>query len=47
MLGLEIGGANDGSRDTPGPVGPVRIYDRALTAGEVTQNYNANINRFN
>ena len=47
VLGLEIGGANDGSRDTPGPVGPVRIYDRALTAGEVTQNYNANINRFN
>ena len=47
VLGLEIGGANDGSRDTPGPVGPVRIYDRVLTATEVQQNYNANINRFN
>ena len=46
VLGLEIGGANDGSRDTPGPVGPVRIYDRVLTAGEVAQNHQAQINRF-
>ena len=46
VLGLEIGGANDGSRDTPGPVGPVRIYDRALTAGEVMQNYSAGKGRF-
>ena len=41
VLGLEIGGANDGTRDTPGPLGPVRIYNRALTAGEVSQNYTA------
>ena len=46
VLGLEIGGANDGSRDTPGPVGPVRIYDRVLTAGEVAQNYGAEKGRF-
>ncbi len=46
VLGLEIGGANDGSRDTPGPVGPVRIYDRALTAEEIMQNYSAGKGRF-
>ena len=46
VLGLEIGGANDGSRDTPGPVGPVRIYNKALTADEVSQNYNAQKSRF-
>ena len=30
-----------------GQVGSVLVYDRALTAGEVAQNYNANVNRFN
>ena len=46
VLGLEIGGANDGSRNTPGPVGPVRIYNKALSASEIIQNYNALKNRF-
>lgn len=44
--GLGIGGANDGSRDTPGPVGPIRIYNRVLTAEEVQQNYKAQKSRF-
>ena len=44
--GLEIGGANDGTRDTPGPVGPVRIYNRVLTADEVQQNFNSQKSRF-
>jgi hypothetical protein len=29
-----------------GKVGPLRVYNRALTAAEVTQNYNAQVSRF-
>jgi hypothetical protein len=46
VQGLTIGAANDSSRATPGPVGPIRIYNRALSAAEVLQNYNATKTRF-
>jgi hypothetical protein len=46
VVGLGIGGANDGSRNTAGSLGLVRIYNRALTAAEVLQNYNATKGRF-
>jgi hypothetical protein len=46
VQGLTIGAAHDLSVPTPGPVGPVRIYDRALTADEVSQNFNAQRSRF-
>jgi hypothetical protein len=46
VQGLTIGAANDLSRGTPGPVGPVRIYNRALTAQEIAQNFNAQRSRF-
>jgi hypothetical protein len=46
VQGLTIGADNTNQRDTPGPVGPIRIYDRALTADEVLQNYNAQKARF-
>ena len=36
-----------GSLPFNGKMGPLRTYNRALTAAEVAQNYNANINRFN
>ena len=46
VQGLTIGADNTNQRDTPGPVGPIRIYDRALTAEEVLQNFNAQKARF-
>lgn len=46
VQGLTIGAANDTSRATPGPVGPVRIYDRALTPEEVAQNFEAQKSKF-
>jgi hypothetical protein len=46
VQGLTIGAAHDLSVPTPGPVGPVRIYDRALTVEEVSQNFNAQRSRF-
>jgi len=36
-----------GSITFGGKMGPVRTYNRALTAEEVSQNYNADINKFN
>ena len=42
---FEIGGATDGQKWN-GNIGPVHIYNRALSASEVTQNYNALKNRF-
>ena len=46
VQGLTIGADNTNQRDTPGPIGPIRIYDRALTAEEVLQNFNAQKSRF-
>jgi hypothetical protein len=46
VQGLTIGAANNLSRATPGPVGPVRIYNRALSSSEVQQNYEATKYRF-
>ena len=36
-----------GSLPFDGKMAQVRTYDRALTANEVAQNYNANVNKFN
>jgi hypothetical protein len=46
VQGLTIGAANNLSRATPGPVGPVRIYNRALSSSEVQQNYEATKYKF-
>jgi hypothetical protein len=46
VQGLTIGADNTNQRNTPGPVGPIKIYDRALTAQEVLQNYNSLKSRF-
>jgi hypothetical protein len=44
--GLTIG-RNNSSRYTNGKIAACQIYNRALTAAEVIQNYNAQKNRFN
>lgn len=38
---LILGGTRNGSFFFPGRIGPVQIYNRVLTAAEITQNYNA------
>jgi len=43
--GFSIGGANTNTIN--GNIGPVQIYNRALSAQEVLQNYNAQKSRFN
>ena len=42
-----IGGSPQSSRYFGGNIAIARIYNKTLTAGEIEQNYNANINRFN
>lgn len=44
--GLVIGQWADGSLDQHGFIGPIHIYNKALSAAEVLQNYNALKDRF-
>ena len=46
-IGLEIGAQNNNQYNYNGKLGPVKIYDRALSAAEISQNYNALKDRFN
>ena len=41
-----IGYFNNGSKEWLGKIGPIQVYDKAILASEVTQNYNALKNRF-
>jgi hypothetical protein len=40
-LNIGTGGRGDGLRPMKGRIGPVKIYNRALTQTEVIQNFNA------
>jgi hypothetical protein len=44
--GFRIGSGKNTSQPTNGNIYCVRVYDRALSASEITQNYNALKNRF-
>ena len=44
--GFVVGIYTGNSFDFPGTIGPINIYNRALSAGEVAQNYNALKGRF-
>jgi hypothetical protein len=45
-IGLEIGAQLNNQYNYNGKLGPIKIYDRALSAQEVKQNYNALKGRF-
>ena len=46
VLGVYIGGSNQGDRLTSGSLGLVKIYDKALSASEIKQNFEAYRDRY-